>query len=109
VSTYRKSQARIPAAWEARNCRQVLDSWLEALGRRLHVRLGDVLGDFGLAASTANGIRVLTVPTDWTIALREEEAAGIAHATGARPAAERGDRHVCRGPWPADLKASTSS
>ena len=51
----------------------------------LDARLGDVLGDLGLAAPVKNGIRELAVPTDWTIALREEEAARIAHATGADP------------------------
>jgi TniQ len=64
---------------------EALDSWLEALAHRLNVRLGDVLGDLGLAALVKNGIRELAVPTDWTIALREEEAARIAHATGADP------------------------
>ena len=64
---------------------EALDSWLEALTHRLNVRFGDVLGDLGLAASTKNGIRERAVPTDWTIALREEEAARIAHATGADP------------------------
>jgi DNA-binding MarR family transcriptional regulator len=64
---------------------EALDSWLEALACRLNVRLGDVLGDLGLAAPNKNGIRELAVPTDWTIALRDEEAARIAHATGAEP------------------------
>lgn len=64
---------------------EALDSWLEALAHRLDARLGDVLGDLGLAAPVNNGIRELAVPTDWTIALREEEAARIAHATGADP------------------------
>jgi AraC-like DNA-binding protein len=64
---------------------EALDSWLEALAHRLNVRLGDVLGDLGLAAPFKNGVRELAVPTDWTIALREEEAARIAHATGADP------------------------
>jgi TniQ/Bacterial regulatory helix-turn-helix protein, lysR family len=64
---------------------EALDSWLEALAHRLNVRLGDVLGDLGLAAPNNNGARQLTVPADWTIALREEEAARIAHATGADP------------------------
>jgi DNA-binding transcriptional LysR family regulator len=65
--------------------REALDSWLEALAHWLSVRLGDVLGDLGLAAPFKNGARELAVPTDWTIALREEEAARIAHATGTDP------------------------
>ena len=64
---------------------EALDSWLEALAHRLNVCLGDVLGDLGLAAPSKNGIRDHAVPTDWTIALRDEEAARIAHATGADP------------------------
>lgn len=64
---------------------EALDSWLEALAHRLNARLGDVLGDLGLAAPNRNSIRELAVPTDWTIALREEEAARIAHTTGADP------------------------
>ena len=64
---------------------EALDSWLEALAHRLNVRLGDVLGDLGLGAPVKNGIRYHAVPTDWTIALRQEEAARIAHATGADP------------------------
>ena len=64
---------------------EALDSWLEALAYRLNVRLGDMLGDLGLAASTRNGVRELAIPTDWTIALREEEATRIAYATGTDP------------------------
>lgn len=64
---------------------EALDSWLEALAYRLNVRLGDVLGDLGLAAPFQHGVRDVAVPTDWTIALREEEAARIAHATGTDP------------------------
>jgi TniQ/Bacterial regulatory helix-turn-helix protein, lysR family len=64
---------------------EALDSWLESLAHRLNVRLGDVLGDLGLAATKKNHVRVPAVPIDWTIALRDEEAAGIAHATGAEP------------------------
>jgi hypothetical protein len=61
---------------------EALDSWLEALAHRLDVRLGDVLSDLGLAAWTRNGVRDREVPTDWTIALRDDEAARIAYATG---------------------------
>lgn len=59
---------------------EALDSWLEALASRLHVRLGDVLDDLGLVTTARHGRR-----TDWTIALREEEAVRIAHATGTSP------------------------
>jgi hypothetical protein len=64
---------------------EALDSWLAALAHRLNIRLGDVLGDPGHAAPFKNGTREVAVPTDWTIALREEEAARIAYATGADP------------------------
>ncbi len=64
---------------------EALDSWLEALAHRLDVRLGDVLSDLGLTASTRNGVRDREVPTDWTIALRDDEAARIAYATGVDP------------------------
>ncbi len=64
---------------------EALDSWLEALAHRLNARLGDVLDDLGLAAPVKNSIREIAVPTDWTIALREEETARIAHATGTDP------------------------
>jgi len=64
---------------------EALDSWLEALAHRLNVRLGDVLGELGLAAAFQHGVREVAVPTDWTIALRDEEAARIAHATGTDP------------------------
>ena len=64
---------------------EALDSWLEALACRLNVRLGDVLGDLGLATLRKGVIREYAVPTDWTIALRDEEAARIAHATGVDP------------------------
>lgn len=64
---------------------EALDSWLEALAHRLDVRLGDVLNDLGLAAPFRNGAREQEVPTDWTIALRDDEAARIAYATGVNP------------------------
>jgi hypothetical protein len=64
---------------------EALDSWLEALARRLNVRLGDVLGELGLSAPVQHGVREIAVPTDWTIALRDGEAARIAYATGTDP------------------------
>jgi hypothetical protein len=64
---------------------EALDSWLEALAHRLNVRLGDVLGDLRFAAPFQHGVRERAVPTDWTIALREEEAARMAYATGTDP------------------------
>lgn len=64
---------------------EALDSWLEALAHRLNVRLGDVLGELGLATPVQHGVREVAVPTDWTIVLREDEATRIAHATGTAP------------------------
>jgi hypothetical protein len=64
---------------------EALDSWLEALAHRLNVRLGDVLGELGLTTPIQHGVREATVPTDWTIELKEDEAARIAHATGTDP------------------------
>jgi hypothetical protein len=64
---------------------EALDSWLEALAHRLGVRLGDVLGELGLTAPFQHGVRAIAVPADWTIALHEEEAARVAHATGTSP------------------------
>jgi hypothetical protein len=64
---------------------EALGLWLEALTRRLNAYLGDVLGDLGLAAPFKNGAREIAVPADWTIALREKEAARIVYATGADP------------------------
>ncbi|MBS2964777.1 TniQ family protein [Actinocrinis puniceicyclus] len=61
---------------------EALDSWLEALTHRMQVRYGDVLQDLDLSARTKHKSRNPDVPNDWTIALREHEAAGIAHATG---------------------------
>jgi len=64
---------------------EALDSWLEALAHRLNVRLGDVLNELGLASPFQHGVREVAVPTDWTIALHEEEAARVAHTTGTDP------------------------
>ena len=77
VRTFPIRLARLPG--------EALDSWLEALAHRLNVRLGDVLGELGLAAPFQHGVREVAVPADWTIALREDEAARIAHATGTDP------------------------
>jgi AraC-like DNA-binding protein len=60
---------------------EALDSWLEALAHRMDTRYGDVLSDLGLTA-TRTGRRNLDLPTDWTVALLDHEAARVAHATG---------------------------
>lgn len=64
---------------------EALDSWLEALASRLYVRFGDVLDDLGLGTTARRGDREIPVRTDRTIALREEDAVRIAHATGTSP------------------------
>lgn len=64
---------------------EALDSWLEALASRLHVRLGDVLDELGIETRARNGVRGAGVPADRTIALRDEEAIRIAHATRTSP------------------------
>ncbi|WP_241562302.1 TniQ family protein [Streptomyces hoynatensis] len=60
---------------------EALDSWLEALAHRMDTRYGDVLSDLGLT-TTRIGRRNLDLPTDWTVALLDQEAARVAHATG---------------------------
>jgi len=60
---------------------EALDSWLEALAHRMDARYGDVLSDLGLTA-TRTGRRNRDLPTDWTVALLDQEAARVAHATG---------------------------
>lgn len=59
---------------------EALDSWLEALAFRMNVRLGDVLNALSLTSGDSGGEG--PVSPDWTIALREDEAARIAAATG---------------------------
>ncbi|MYS21569.1 TniQ protein [Streptomyces sp. DvalAA-14] len=57
-----------------------LDSWLEALARRLHTRYGSLLSHLGLVNQPKDSGRSNAV--NWTVALSDEEASGIAHATG---------------------------
>ncbi|MDF3291331.1 TniQ family protein [Streptomyces silvisoli] len=61
---------------------EALDSWLEALARRLDSPLGDVLRHFGLPARSGRGDHLRGIPTDWTILLDRRQAAAIAHASG---------------------------
>ncbi len=66
---------------------EALDSWLEALSRRMNTPLGGVLSHFGLPTRGRSGNHLRDIPPDWTIALRDHETAAIAHATGVAPAA----------------------
>ncbi|MGP3964630.1 TniQ family protein [Nonomuraea sp. 3N208] len=59
-----------------------LDSWLEALAHRTQTSYGDVLSSLGLLTRAGDEAPGWTRPRDWTIALSEREAAGIAFATG---------------------------
>jgi hypothetical protein len=64
---------------------EALDSWLEALARRLHTPLGEVLRHFGFPARLGRGDHLKGIPADWTILLSEQETAAIAHASGLEP------------------------
>ncbi|RDV49124.1 LysR family transcriptional regulator [Streptomyces sp. IB2014 011-12] len=64
---------------------EALDSWLEALARRLHTPLGEVLRHFGFPARLGRGDHLKGIPADWTILLSEQETAAIAHASGIEP------------------------
>ncbi|WP_405630658.1 TniQ family protein [Streptomyces sp. NBC_01174] len=64
---------------------EALDSWLEALARRLHTPLGEVLRHFGFPARLGRGNHLKGIPADWTILLSEQETAAIAHASGLEP------------------------
>ncbi|MEU8830249.1 TniQ family protein [Streptomyces sp900116325] len=65
---------------------EALDSWLEALARRMNTPLGGVLSHFGFPTRGRSGNHLRDIPPDWTIALRDHETAAIAHATGLTPA-----------------------
>lgn len=64
---------------------EALDSWLEALARRMHTPLGEVLRHFGLPTRLGRGDHLKGIPPDWTILLSEQETAAIAHASGLEP------------------------
>lgn len=61
---------------------EALDSWLEALARRLHTPLGEVLRHFGFPARLGRGDHLKGIPPDWTILLSEQETMAIAYASG---------------------------
>ncbi|MCX5377175.1 TniQ family protein [Streptomyces sp. NBC_00091] len=64
---------------------EALDSWLEALARRLNTALGDVLRHLGFPARSRQGDHLKGIPPDWTILLSEQETMAIAHASGLDP------------------------
>lgn len=64
---------------------EALDSWLEALARRMHTPLGEVLRHFGFPTRLGRGDHLKGIPPDWTILLSEQETAAIAHASGLKP------------------------
>lgn len=64
---------------------EALDSWLEALARRLHTPLGEVLRHLGFPARLGRGDHLKGIPPDWTILLSEQETMAIAHASGLDP------------------------
>ncbi|MDO0930139.1 TniQ family protein [Streptomyces sp. TG1A-8] len=61
---------------------EALDSWLEALARRLDSPLGEVLHHLGLPSRTGRGDHLRGIPPDWTILLGADQTAAIAHASG---------------------------
>ncbi|MEV7865361.1 TniQ family protein [Streptomyces sp. NPDC088124] len=66
---------------------EALDSWLEAMARRLDTTLGDVLLHFGFPVRQRAGNQFRGIPTDWTIFLDDRLTAAVAHATGTAPEA----------------------
>jgi len=66
---------------------EALDSWLEAMARRMDTTLGDVLLHFGFPVRQRAGNNFRGIPTDWTIFLDERLTAAVAHATGTAPQA----------------------
>ncbi|MFD7616672.1 TniQ family protein [Streptomyces sp. NPDC059802] len=64
---------------------EALDSWLEAVARRMDTTLGDVLLHLGFPVREAPGNQSRGMPTDWTIMLDEQQTMAIAHATGVAP------------------------
>ncbi|WP_217131144.1 TniQ family protein [Streptomyces sp. AC558_RSS880] len=61
---------------------EALDSWTEALARRLDSPLGEVLHHLGLPPRTGHGDHLRGIPRDWTILLSGAHTTNIAHASG---------------------------
>ncbi|MBV9026170.1 MAG: TniQ family protein [Streptomycetaceae bacterium] len=61
---------------------EALDSWLEALARRLHTPLGEVTRNIGLPPRLRAGNRLRGIPPDWTILLQPQQAAALSATTG---------------------------
>ncbi|MGW3657403.1 TniQ family protein [Streptomyces sp. NPDC005151] len=64
---------------------EALDSWLEAMARRMDTALGDVLLHFGFPVRHRAGNQFRGIPADWTIVLDEQQTNAVAHATGTSP------------------------
>ncbi|MFD8706261.1 TniQ family protein [Kitasatospora sp. NPDC059648] len=65
---------------------EALDSWLDALSARLSTPSGEVMAHLGFPVRGRSGNQLRDIPPDWTIALREQETAAVAHASGLAPA-----------------------
>ncbi|WP_084195971.1 TniQ family protein [Streptosporangium amethystogenes] len=61
---------------------EALDSWFEAIAHRLHTPLGELMPQLGLTRRLHVENHLMDIPLDWTILLREHEAAVIADVTG---------------------------
>ncbi|MFD9861599.1 TniQ family protein [Streptomyces alboflavus] len=61
---------------------EALDSWLEALARRLHTPLGDLARAAGLPPRGSTGNQLPRQPADWTILLQPQQAAAVSATTG---------------------------
>ncbi|MFJ7591510.1 TniQ family protein [Streptomyces sp. NPDC097617] len=64
---------------------EALDSWLEAMARRMDTTLGDVLWHLGFPVRERAGNQLRGIPPDWTISFDERRTAAVAHATGVDP------------------------
>lgn len=65
---------------------EALDSWVEALGRRLSTALRDLLPGVGLTQHHRASDHPNNVPRRWHVLLRSAETASFAEATGIDPA-----------------------
>ncbi|WP_327368619.1 TniQ family protein [Streptomyces sp. NBC_01217] len=61
---------------------EALDSWLEALARRLDTSLGEVLRHLGFPVRERSGNHLRDIPPDWTVLLNGQQTAAVAHASG---------------------------